>query len=72
MAITLSESEIVELTSYRHATKQLGVLQQRGFLRAYINRRGAVVLERAHYEAVTKGELHTAVKRVNLAFLNPK
>jgi hypothetical protein len=70
--ITLSREEIEALTGYELATKQLNVLHARGFLRAFINRRGEVVLERTHYEAVTKGETpaHQASgKRANLSFL---
>jgi hypothetical protein len=57
-SITLLPTEIEALTGYRNATKQLNVLHDRGFLRAFINRSGEVVLERAHYEAVSRGELH--------------
>jgi hypothetical protein len=66
--ITLSEAEIQSLTGYKNATKQLNVLHNRGFLRAYIGRNG-VVLERAHYEAVSRGEVHTPAKKANLSFL---
>jgi hypothetical protein len=66
--ITLSEQEIAALTGYERPTKQLAVLHNRGFLRAYIGRKG-VVLERAHYEAVSRGEVHTATKKANLGFL---
>lgn len=67
--ITLSEDELQKLTGYERATKQLNVLHNRGFVRAYIDRNGHVVLERTHYEAVTKGELQTARKAANLSFL---
>ncbi|MES2973343.1 MAG: DUF4224 domain-containing protein [Pseudomonadota bacterium] len=69
--ITLSEAELEALTDYQHATKQLQVLHRRGFVRAYINRSGAVVLERSHYEAVTRGEVQNARKAANLHFLRP-
>ncbi len=69
MSITLSEPEIVSLTGYDRATKQLAVLHSRGFLRAFIDRNGSVVLERAHYEAVSRGELHQPGKKANLSFL---
>ena len=52
--ITLTADEIRELTRYDRPAFQLRELQQRGFSRAYI-RAGAVVLERAHYEAVCRG-----------------
>jgi hypothetical protein len=49
-------------------TKQLNVLHARGFVRAYIGRHG-VILERAHYEAVSRGELQAPRRAANLAFL---
>jgi hypothetical protein len=67
--IVLSKAEIQELTGYERATKQLAVLRERGFLRAFINKGGAVVLERAHYEAVSRGELHQPIRAANLGFL---
>lgn len=72
MSIVLSEDEIIALTDYEASTKQLQVLHRRGFHRAYISRLGNVILERAHYEAVTRGEEPTTVagrKSANLAFL---
>lgn len=68
--ITLSPEEIEDLTGYQAATKQLQVLHRRGFTRAYINRKGVVVVERTHYEAVTRGEVQNAGKKsANLSFL---
>lgn len=69
MSITLAPEELHAITSYRQATKQLRVLHDRGFLRAYISREGGVVLERSHYEAVTRGELQQPRKSANLTFL---
>lgn len=66
--ITLTEQEIEALTGYERPTKQLAILHSRGFVRAYIGRKG-VVLERAHYEAVSRGEVHTPGKKANLGFL---
>jgi hypothetical protein len=63
MSITLSQAELEAITGYQQATKQLRVLHARGFLRAYISRKGEVVLERTHYEAVTKGEVLTKPTR---------
>lgn len=57
------------MTGYSQSTKQLRVLHSRGFVRAYINRRGIVVIERAHYEAVCAGQQQTKAKSANLAFL---
>lgn len=65
--IALSEDELRRLTGYKLATKQLNVLHERGFARAYINRDGKVTLERAHFEAVSRGELHTQRKGANLS-----
>jgi Domain of unknown function (DUF4224) len=59
--IILCPQELEALTGYQQCTKQLRVLHARGFLRAYISRRGDLVLERTHYEAVSRGEvLHVA------------
>ena len=66
--ITLSEREIQALTGYERATKQLEVLHTRGFTRAYISRLGGVVVERSHYEAVSRGEVHSTGKKANLSF----
>ncbi|HET9643764.1 MAG TPA: DUF4224 domain-containing protein [Burkholderiaceae bacterium] len=52
MSLTLSEAELVELTGYRRPADQIRELHRRGFSRAYVNRLGRVVLERAHYMAV--------------------
>lgn len=54
--IILSDAELEAITGYEQATKQLNILHDRGFVRAWINRDGKVVLERSHYEAVTRGE----------------
>lgn len=71
-SITLSEAEIHALTDYEIATKQLNVLHSRGFTRAYISRLGKVVLERSHYEAVSRGELMAPRKSANLTFLKQR
>lgn len=72
-SITLSPDELEALTGYTQATKVLRVLHSRGFLRAFINRKGEVVLERSHYEAVTRSKMEDAVtgsrKAANLSFL---
>lgn len=65
----LQPDELEQLTGYQIPTKQLNVLHQRGFTRAFIGRRG-LVLERAHYEAVCRGQAEKAAeKKVNLAFM---
>jgi len=53
--LVLGEDELVKLTGYRQPVKQLAVLHQRGFWRAYRSVLGSVVLERAHYTAVCQG-----------------
>lgn len=72
--IILSQEEIEIITGYKNATKQLGVLKNRGFVRAYISRRGEVILERSHYESVTRCEAHgiqpNGRKVANLSFFN--
>ena len=56
-SLNLSEDEVREATGgYRVAAFQLAELHRRGFVRAYRSKvNGTVVLERAHYEAVTRG-----------------
>lgn len=71
--LVLLAEDIEALTGYSNATKQLQVLHRRGYHRAFIDRNGRVVLERAHYEAVATGEASTANtgtgKTANLTFL---
>lgn len=62
--ITFTAAELVELTRYARPAKQLAVLHIRGFHRAYLDHNGQVVLERAHYEAVCRGEIQPARPRV--------
>lgn len=67
--LVLQSEELLQLTGYRAPTKQLEVLHKRGFSRAFIGRRG-VVLERAHFEAVCRGQIGKPVeKSANLAFM---
>ncbi len=74
--LLISEVAIEAMTGYATASKQLQVLHNRGFHRAFINRAGRVVLERSHYEAVTRGEAQSSAqggtKAANLSFLKPK
>lgn len=70
-SLALTKEELQEITGYKSPTKQLNVLHRRGFMRAYISRLG-VVLERAHYDAVCRGQVGTPVSKVktaNLTFL---
>lgn len=72
MSVVLQPEEIVALTGYEKHCMQLNVLHARGFNRAFIGRRG-VILERAHYEAVCRGQLDKPVaKEVNLAFFGAR
>jgi hypothetical protein len=62
--LTLSPEELRELTGYARAAEQLAELHRRGFSRAYRNRLGEVVLERAHFEAVCSGAIVPARPKV--------
>ena len=73
MDLILSTEEIVALTGYKAPTMQVGELRRQGFYRARVGRRG-VVLERSHYEAVTRGQDAAAPaprKVANLSHLRP-
>ena len=53
---TLSVSEIRAVTGYRRPAEQLAELHRQGFYRARRGRvDGAVILERAHYDAICAG-----------------
>ena len=72
MSLVLSPSELAELTGYEQPCRQLDVLHKRGFSRAFIGRKG-VILERVHYEAVSRAGASStldkpAAKVANLAF----
>lgn len=54
-SICLTEAEIFALTGLQKPRCQVNVLQKRGFVRAYL-RHGRALLERAHYEAVCRGQ----------------
>jgi hypothetical protein len=56
--LTLTPDELRELTGYRQPAAQLAELHRQGFYRARRNVLGAVVLERAHYDAVAAGRQH--------------
>jgi hypothetical protein len=71
-ALTLQPEELEQLTGFEQATKQLDVLHKRGFTRAFIGRRG-LILERAHYEAVCRGQIDRPMpKEVNLSFFGAR
>ncbi len=52
----LDDRELFEITGYKLPCKQLQMLKNRGFTRAYRDRNGSIVLERQHYEAVCRGD----------------
>jgi len=56
MTLTLTPAELAQLTGYRRPAEQLVELHRQGFYRA---RRapatGAIILERAHYDAICGG-----------------
>lgn len=69
----LSDEELKQITGYSSAGHQLDVLHKRGFSRAYRDRTGRIILERAHYLAVCRGEFSQckpAAPSVNLSFLS--
>lgn len=61
MDLTLSPTEIHQLTGYKRPGDQLAELQRQGFFRARLARvTGEVILERAHYDAVCAGGIQQA------------
>jgi hypothetical protein len=55
----LTDAEIEALTGYLQPAAQLRDLQARGFHRAHRNLTGRVILERPHFEAVSRGSAAT-------------
>ena len=56
--LVLSDIELQSLTGYKRAKDQIPELQRQGFYRARQSKAtGAVILERAHYEAVCTGRM---------------
>jgi hypothetical protein len=53
--LTLTSDELAAYTGYQRPGDQLRALHEQGFVRAHLNRLGAVVLERAHFTAVCEG-----------------
>lgn len=62
--IVLTQVELIAITGYRQASRQLAELHNRGFHRATLGRDG-VVLERAHYEAASTAWMR-GVKRAGV------
>lgn len=56
MPVTLPPDELIKLTGYKRPADQLRVLHARGYWRAWRDHTGRVVLERPHFEAVSRGE----------------
>lgn len=52
---TLTDAEIEALTGYQQPAAQLRAQLSRGFHRAHRNLTGRVILERPHFEAVSRG-----------------
>jgi hypothetical protein len=64
VSLVLTEDEIRAICfGYTRQADQLRVLKERGFSRAEI-RRGVLVLERAHYDAVCAGAVEASRPRV--------
>ena len=63
---TFTHEELVSLTGFVQPSRQLAELHRRGFSRAYRNRLGRVILERAHYAAVCAGQTQQAQPKVRL------
>lgn len=62
--ITLTDAELHALTGYRRPADQLRTLHARGFHRAWRGPTGRVIVERAHVEAVLRGEAQPARPKV--------
>lgn len=58
MSLILTAAEVESLTGYRRPDKQLAELRRQGYWRARRSpTSGAVIVERAHAEAVQRGEV---------------
>jgi hypothetical protein len=71
--LILTAREIESLTGYAAPGKQLCALHAAGYVRARRGRHGEVILEKAHYHAVCRGEFSKdrgqPQPSVNIAFL---
>lgn len=63
--LRLTAAELLEITGLSQPRRQLAELRAHGFTRARLGRDGQVILERAHYEAVCRGEFAPAAARVD-------
>ena len=66
LTLLLTDEEVVALTGYHQPARQLAELHRQGFSRARRDRLGRVVLERAHYDAVARGEQSAPRPKVRL------
>ena len=64
LSIVLDDDELRAITRYSQPSKQLAELHRQGFFRARMGRVGGVLLERAHYEAVSAGRVNAEAPRV--------
>jgi Domain of unknown function (DUF4224) len=55
-SLLLTPMELQSLTGYRRPSAQLRELRRQGFVRARRSPNGRVILERAHYDAVCRGQ----------------
>lgn len=59
--LILTDDELRALTGYAQPARQLGALHAMGYFRARRSpRTGNVILERAHYDAVARGQVAPA------------
>lgn len=73
-SLNLTPAEVQEAAGgYVRPSDQLRVLRDRGFTRAYISTVGAkrVVLERAHYDAVVRGQFDALALNFAYALCGP-
>ncbi|MDP3139809.1 MAG: DUF4224 domain-containing protein [Burkholderiaceae bacterium] len=67
MSVVLSDDEVMALCGgLKQPARQLRALHSRGYWRAYIGKAGSVVLERAHYAAVSSGQASPAARAPKL------
>lgn len=71
-SLKLSAEEIAEITEYAQPARQLAELLRRGFHRAFIDRKGKVSLERAHYLAVCQGATERPRPQVKRPTINKR
>jgi hypothetical protein len=65
MSIILSSDELISITGYRRPAEQLAELRRQGFHRARRSpATGAIILERAHYDAVCGAARHAPGPRL--------